>query len=223
MQIWAQLNSWSHNEKKRERKGGNDEKRAPVVQETVRGKIKEEREARQLPERDDEKRWKTRMDEDEGSRRWNGQIKAWVPRANRGGQVFSPELRPRSTTFHQLQDEIARLPWASNGSGREDLFSVSNFLNTLAEADYCSSNVPRWLLFYGRVSVEVHWTPYRSFALADSHLYSISIIASCHSIRLIRNCGWYFRRTFWYQFAVDFFRSKGSRSRQFTDYNRSRI
>lgn len=43
--------------RKREReKEGGDEKRAPVVQETVRGKIKEEREARQLPERDDEKR-----------------------------------------------------------------------------------------------------------------------------------------------------------------------
>lgn len=34
----------------------------------------------------------------------------------RSRQVFSPELRPRSATFHQLQDE-ARLPWASNGSG----------------------------------------------------------------------------------------------------------
>lgn len=62
------------------------------------------------------------MDEDEGSGRWNGQIEAWVPRANRGEQVFSPELRPRSATFHQPQDELGYHKHSTEAEWREDVF-----------------------------------------------------------------------------------------------------
>lgn len=59
MQIRARLNSRSHGEKERER-DGDDEKRKPVIQEAVRGEIKEEREKRRLPERETTRRGERR-------------------------------------------------------------------------------------------------------------------------------------------------------------------
>lgn len=57
MQIRARLNSRSHGEKERD---GDDETRKPVIQEAVRGEIKEEREKRRLPERETTRRGERR-------------------------------------------------------------------------------------------------------------------------------------------------------------------
>lgn len=141
MQIRARLNSRSHSEKERERwkwwergaggiKDGKRRDKRRTGGETATG------------EGDNEKGWKTRMDEDEGSGRWNGKIEAWVPRANHGGQVFSPELRPRSATFHQLQNELGYHEHSTEAGWWEGvLFSAGKFPNTLDKGGCCSSNI----------------------------------------------------------------------------------
>lgn len=113
MQIRARLNSRSH-EWERDKGGrwgwGEGERGAGGIR---GGKRRDKRRTggeTATGEADDEKGWKTRMDEGGGSGRWNGQIEVWVPRANRGGQVFSSQLWPRSATFHQPQNELGYRP-----------------------------------------------------------------------------------------------------------------
>lgn len=136
------------------------------------------------------------MDEDEGSGRWNGQIEAWVPRANRGGQVFSSELRPRSATFHQ-QNELG-VPWASDGSEmarKRSFFRQASSRILWMKADCCLSNMlfigaPLSLLYYWSTVVKFFYLiQHRSFALATqiTYTHNVSVIANCQQFETADN------------------------------------